>query len=67
MPYPVNPTRAANPNKMMSAIFPPFPCDFLVVIETIPPDSISIATKIPIEPDDPPFPSSVFTTPAAQD
>lgn len=51
MPKPVNPINAARPNRIIKAIFPPFFSDFLVATDTIPPASISIATKIPAEPE----------------
>ena len=62
-----NPIPAAIPNRISSAILPPFPLLFRVTIETIPAASIKTATMTPAEPLMSPLSSIALTIPAAHD
>lgn len=66
-PANARPMIVANPNSMIRAIFPPFPFEFLVAIETIPPANKKIATNTPAEPPTSPLSDNVLLIPAAHD
>ena len=58
---------ADRPKRTIRDMFPPFPVELRVAMETIPPAKIRMPHMNPIDPDVPPLSSIVFTTPAAHD